>query len=258
MTKLRVSIFFAALMILLLAACSSKPKIDVVNGRPMVSNTMADTQSTLEALAKLPAYQRADYLHQRHPDLAQRLVYFVRQRGKIQANTEVQGVDFFFGSLDKVKAEDGTGQVVQGYFKDQLVARVRVGGVTTPIDVLVRCMNGTFDLPGELVGAGFGSLGIQGPAERFTIGRNDNLVRHVGYSVAIDLAERHSIQLFRRGRGKDRRSITPAEARRLERETDRVMVAALVFEGDRFDLVAGTYTPAPKKTTPAKRATRRR
>ena len=236
------------------AACGKK--IDVVNGRSPVSTALADIQPTLDALAKMPAHQRADYLQQRHPDLAQRVVYYLRQRGKIQSGREVQGVGFHFGSLNKVKAEDGNGQVVQGYFKDQLVARVRVAGQGKPIDVIVRCLNGTFELPEDLARAGMAPVGTQQPDERFTIGRSDNLVRHVGYRTAIDLAERYNLELVR-GKGKARQKISPAEARRLESETDRVQVAATVYEGDRFDLVAGTYTPAPKQAKPVPRRSSR-
>ena len=244
-------LFFVLAIAMAMLAMGCGKKIDVVNGRTPVSNSMADIQQTLDRLAQMPAAQRSAYLQQRHPDLAQRVVYFLRQRGKIQANSEVQGVDFFFGSLDKVKAEDGAGQVVQGYFKDQIVARVRVTG-QQPLSVIVRCLNGTFELPEDLARAGMAPMGTQRPEERFVIGKNDNLVSHVGYRTAIDLAERHSLELWR-GKGKARQKIAPADARRLESETDRVQVAAMVYEGDRFDLVAGTYTPAPKKTPPPKR-----
>ncbi len=252
-------LFFVLAVLLAVFAAGCGKKVDVVNGRPPVSGALADIQVTLDALAQMPAHQRADYLQQRHPDLGQRVVYYLRQRGKIQAGQEVQGVGFHFGSLDKVKAEDGNGQTNEGYFKNQLVARVRVSGQQKPVDVIVRCLNGTFELPEDLARAGMAPMGTQVPVERFTIGKNDNLVRHVGYRTAIDLAERHSLALVR-GKGKARQNITPAEARRLESETDRIQVAATVFEGDRFDLTAGTYTPAPKKLAPPvkRRSARRR
>lgn len=242
----------ASLVVLLSFLAVGCKKTDVVGGRTPVSNSMADTQATLDALAKMPAQERGAYMQRTHPDLAQRIVYYLRQRGKIQAGAEVQGVDFFFGSLNRVKAEDGTGQVVQGYFRNQLVARVRVAGLKDPIAVIVRCLNGTFELPADLVRAGMTPMGMQRPNERFTIGKGDNLVNHVGYRTAIELAERHNLALTK-GKGKDRQKISPAEARRLESETDRVQVAATVFEGDAFDLMAGTYTPAPKKQAPPKR-----
>ena len=245
-------LFFVLAIVLAMFAAGCGKKVDVVNGLTPVSTSMADTQATLDALAKLPEAQRGAYMHRMHPDLAQRIVYYLRQRGKIQSGAEVQGVDFYFGSLDKVKAEDANGQVVQGYFKDQIVARVRVAGLKSPIAVIVRCLNGTFELPEDLARAGMTPMGMQRPNERFTIGKNDNLVSHVGYRTAIDLAERHSLELWR-GKGKARQKIAPADARRLESETDRVQVAAMVYEGDRFDLVAGTYTPAPKKQAPPKR-----
>lgn len=252
-------LFWLLLLVLAVFAAGCK-KTDVVGGRTPVSNSMADTQGTLEALAKMPAAQRAGYLQQRHPDLAQRLVYFLRQRGKIQAGAEVSGVEFFFGSLNRVKAEDGTGQVVRGFFKNQLLARVRVAGLKDPIAVIVRCLNGTFELPEDLVRAGMTLVGTQRPDERFTIGKNDNLVNHVGYKTAIDLAERHRLAVVR-GKGKDREDIDTTTARSLENRTDWIQVAVMVYEGDRFDLLAGTYTPAPKKQVPAKRRsikTRRR
>jgi len=251
------NLFLISALLLAVFAVGCK-KTDVVGGRTPVSNSMADMQGTLDALAKLPAAQRAAYMQQHHPDLAQRVVYFLRQRGKIQSGAEVQGVDFFFGSLSKVKAEDGTGQIVQGYFKDQLVARVRVAGLKDPIAVIVRCLNGTFELPEDLARAGMAPMGTQRLNERFTIGKGDNLVSHVGYRTAIDLAEKHNLQLVR-GKGAQRQKIGPAEARRLESETDRIQVSATVFEGDQFDLVAGTYTPAPKKQAPpARRRSMRR
>lgn len=244
--------FLLLALFLAMFAVGCGKKVDVVNGRSPVSDSMADTQGTLEALAKMPAAHRAGYLQQRHPDLAQRVVYFLRQRGKIQANAEVQGVEFFFGSLSKVKAEDGTGQVVQGYFKDQLVARVRVAGQQQPISVIVRCLNGTFELPEDLVRAGMTPMGTQRPNERFTVGKNDNLVNHVGYRTAVDLAERHRLAIVS-GKGKDREYIDTVAARALANRTDWVQVAVIVYEGDRFDLVAGTYTPAPRQPAPPKR-----
>ncbi len=243
---------FLLLVLLLAMIASGCKKTDVVGGRSPVSNSMADVQATLDELAKMPAEQRAMYMQQRHPDLAQRIVYYLRQRGKIQAGAEVQGVDFFFGSLNRVKAEDGAGQIVQGYFKNQLVARVRVAGLKNPIAVIVRCLNGTFELPEDLARAGMTPMGTQRPEERFTIGKNDNLVNHVGYRTAIDLAERHRLAVVR-GKGKDRKNIDTMTARSLENRTDWIQVAVMVYEGDRFDLVAGTYTPAPKKPAPPKR-----
>jgi hypothetical protein len=256
--KLRCFLAFLVLAVVCITGCRSKPALDVVNGRPMVSGTMGDIQPTLDALAKMPASEQNAFLHRTHPDLAQRIVYFLRARGKIRPTQQVDIVRFFFGSLDKVKGEDATGKVNEGFFKNQLVARVGIIGQRAPIDVVVRCLNGIFELPEDLLRVGMTGLGGQLPIERFTIGHNDNLVNHVGYRTAIDLAELHGLPIFR-GKGKDRRAITPAEARRLESETDRIQVAALVYEGDSFDLVAGSREKKPPTSKPpAKRAKNRR
>lgn len=182
---------------------------DLVNGHPAVSASLADVRA---ALTPLNPAQRAAFMQQHYPDLGQRLVWFLRNRGKIPNGSSVERVDFFFGSQDHVRAEDGAGQTNTGFFKDQLVARVHIQGQQNPLDVLVACLNGTFDLPGDLVSAGMTSLGTQVPHERFTIANGEGLIPHVGFRTAIELARQHHIALYRGKKQIATNLITPDQA----------------------------------------------
>lgn len=226
------------------AACAKDAEaVDVVNGVRPAHTAFRDIHIFANELAALPKEERAARLKEAKPRLEIGVVHFLRGMGRIPQNAEAEKVEFLFGSLDHVRANDGEGVEHKGYFKDQLVARVHIKDQKDPIDVLVQCLNGVFILPGDW--QKLQSLGEAVPQERFTISRREGLVHHVDYQVAIDLAEYFDLPLYRGRTQTDRHSISPTEARRLESETDRVQVTVHVEDGDRFDLVAMTYNGRP-------------
>lgn len=246
MKRLVLLVLLVGLVALLLSlACASREKIDVVNGVPPVSDALSSIAPTLDAMGEMPPDQRGAYLEQNWPHLDEGVVYFLRDKKKLARNDRVDRVEFLFGSLNKVTAESGDGRNRHGYFEDQLVALVYVRGQSKPIKVIVHCLNGIFSTEDDL--KGLQAVGSHTPMERFTIGPREGLIHHVDFPVAIDLAERFRLPLYR---GKDmnpRNRITPDQARALENTTDRLQVTVYVVQGDRFDLAADTFTPSPRR-----------
>ena len=126
------------------------------------------------------------------------------------------------------------------------IARLHVRGRATPLDFFVQCLNGMVAPVGAV--EHLQPLGSSVPAQRFTIADRQGLVTYVDYPLAISLAERFHLLLYRGRKMAARDRITPDEARRLEPDAARVQVTVKVHPGDRFDLVAGTYTPAHSRT----------
>ncbi len=218
-----------------------RENVDVVNGVPPVSRSMVSISETLATLATLPPAERGAYLERTWPHLAEDVVYFVRRQGKVPAGARVQRVEFYYGSLEGVSAESANGDR-HGYFNNQLVALVSVEGVEKPVKVIVQCLNGTFALEEDL--RRLQPIGSHTPIEQFVIGPREGLVHHVDFPTAIAIAEQHNLPLYRGQTITSRTRLTPAQARLLESQTDRLQVTVLVYEGDRFDLARGTYAPA--------------
>lgn len=240
----RVFVIVLVVVVLLTSiACGKKPAgVDLARGITPVSTQFAGIRTTLEQLAALPPAQRQEVLRREYPHLETDLVYFLRRNNKLSANQRVESVEFLLGSASGIKAEDRHGVVHEGYIKDQLLAKVKVVGVNKPITVIVECLNGTFDLPG-----GLQSLGRYTPEEQFVIGPREGLIHHVDFRTAIDLAERFNLPLYRTQNMDSRNRITPAIARSMESNTDRIQVTVQVYEGDRFDLVNMRFTPSPHR-----------
>lgn len=241
---MRSIICLGCLAVLLIAGCSFFKGADLVKGVPPMSTSLAGIAPTLDEMARMSPERRGRYLEQNWPHLDEDVVYFLRQMGKLSPTTSVRRVEFRFGSLNDVVAESSEGQR-RGYFEDQLVALVYTRGAREPIAVIVQCLNGTFALPKEL--RSLQAVGSHTPQEQFTIGPREGLIHHVDFPVAIDLAERFNLPLFRGRTLNQRFQISPDQARRLESTTDRLQVTVYVVEGDRFDLINMTFTPSPKR-----------
>jgi hypothetical protein len=238
----------AALSFMACASAPPKPQVDVVNGIRPASTALHGIHVFVRELVKLPEADRAAYLKEARPRLEQGVAYYLRHdpsippARRIKEDQTIDRVEFFFGSLNNVTADDQAGTKHQGYFKDQLVARVSVHGAA-PIDVLVQCLNGLFVLPGQI--DHLQSLGAAIPVERFTIGKGEGLINYVDFPVAIDLAERFQLSLYRGKVMTKAHLIDPVAARGLEHETDRVQVTVRVVEGDSFNLVTQQFQPSP-------------
>lgn len=247
----RVWLVIASLAIAVVAVIWIRPgtniaeRVDVVNGVRPASTALHGIHGYAEELARLPEAERAAYLQRERPRLEQGVVYYLRHDvRRLQPTQQVDHVEFFFGSLNHVTADDGEGIKHTGYFKDQLVARVYLAdGTGQPIDVLVKCLNCWFVLPGQV--EQLQSLGAARVVEVFTIERGWGLTRYVDYPVAIDIAERFNLPLYRGKAHTEQHRISSEEARRLEYNTDRVQVTVHVIEGDKFDLINMTFTPSP-------------
>lgn len=217
-------------------------RVDVVEGIKPVSTQMLGIAGTIDDMAKLPVAERGAYLERNWPHLSEDMVFFLQRRGKIAPGVEPTKVEFYFGSMDKVLAENGDGGRQRGYFANQLVAVVTVPGQKDPIKVLVQCTNGTFALVEDL--RKLQAVGEHTPQMRFTLGAGEGFTRHLDYPAAIQLAQDLGKPLFRTGRMTPENRITPDQARALESSLDWVQVTVgNVFQGDKVDLIAGTYTP---------------
>lgn len=223
-------------------ACAKQERVDLVNGVPPVSGSMASIARTLDEMSKLPEGERAAYLERTWPNLSRDVVYFLRRLGKITPDQKVRHVDFRFGSLENVRAESRDGNRY-GYFRNQLVALVNVEGASKPMAVIVQCLNGTFATEDEL--GRLQQVGSHTPIEQFRIGYREGLIHHVDFPTAIHMAERFNLPLYRGRKMDAKHRITPAEARRLESTVDRLQVTVYVVEGDEFDLARMTFQPSP-------------
>lgn len=217
-------------------------KIDLVEGVEPMSRSMASISTTIDRLAELQPEQRGAYLEQTWPHLDEDVVFFLRAQNRIPADTPVSRVEFKFGDLDNIWAQEAGGERRFGYVEDQLVAVIQVAGVEKPIVVLVQCLNGTFmelDRVNDLQ-----SVGTHTPIERFVIGPREGLVHHVDYPAAIALAEEHRLPVYKTSVQIPSNRISYATARAMESQTDWTQVTVRVFPGDEFNLVNGTYTSA--------------
>jgi hypothetical protein len=237
------SIWFGCFVLLVVTGCAAK-RVDVVNGVPPMSTSLAGIAPTLDDMANMSPQARGRYLEQNWPHLDEDVAYYLREMGKLSPETAVHRVEFRFGSLNNVRAESRDGER-RGYFENQLIALVYPRGSRVPMSVIVQCLNGTFALPEEL--ERLQAVGSHTPQERFTIGPREGLIHHVDFPVAIDLAERFNLPLYRGRSFNQRFRITSDQARRLESTTDRLQVTVYVVEGDRFDLVNMTFTPSPRR-----------
>ncbi len=211
------------------------PDVDVVHGVPAVSNSMASIAEVQQVLADLPPAQRTEYLKLHWPNLGTDVTHYVREHGAIPEDAVVTKVDFVFGSLKNVVAYKGGGGTQEGYFKNQVVALLYLQGESKPHAFIVECTNGMVALPSDFY-AEMQPVGTSVPQMVFTIGRHEGLIHHVDFPLAIDLAERCDLPLYRGRKMGTSHRISPAEARSLQSDTDRVQVTVKVFAGDRFDL----------------------
>lgn len=246
-----------AVLLAFAAACGKKtPTVDVVNGISPVSTSLAGVRVTMDQLAQLPPAERAARLQRDWPHLAEEVGYYARNHSLIPSGANVERIEFVYGSLAQVRANDGAGAGHDGKADNQLIARVHVAGQASPIDLFVVCLNGMVADPRDM--GKLQTLTTSVPAQQFTIGRREGLVHHVDYPLAIDLAERFNLPLYAGQQMREADRITPERAWRMEPDTARVQVTVRVYEGDRFDLVANTYTPAhravPKKAVPHRKA----
>lgn len=232
--------------LIILIGCGGKENVDVVGGVRPISNALFNIHTWVKDMAGMPAAERQEYLRRAAPHLEESVPYFLRGVGKMSATDQVERVQFFFGTLENIDAEEFGGKKRHGYAKDQLVARVFIKDRKEPIDVLVQCLNGVFALtPGDV--GKLQDLGTYPVAKRFTIGKGEGLINHVDFPVAMDLSERFHLQLFETKRIKAGNEISVEKARTLEDKTGEVQVTVLVYEGDTFDLGTMQFTPSPNR-----------
>lgn len=230
-----------AMIVLATNACGRAQALDLVDNIPPASTAFAGIHGFAEELAKLPEAERAEHIKRVRPRLNEAVVYFLRDLGRIKNSETVEKVELFFGSVDNTTASDGQGREHKGYFKDELVARVTFKGGRTE-DALVRCLNLWLELPRHLQHLQLLSSERMLELTEFAIGRGDGLIHYVDYAVAMTLAEKHNLPLYRGKVQSERFRITPDQARRLESRTDWEQITVGVFPGDRFNLARGTLT----------------
>lgn len=242
-TKWRIACAFVAVIVIGLGvnACNKAEARNLVDGIAPASTAFAGIHGFAEELAKLPAVERASYLDRARPRLNEGVVFFLRSLGRIKEDEVVEKVELFFGSIENTTASDGQGREHKGYFKDELVARVTLKGGRTE-DALVRCLNLWLELPRHLRNLQRLSSIQMLELTQFTIGRGEGLIHYVDYAVAMTLAEKHNLPLYRGKVQQARFRITPDQARRLESRTDWEQITVGVYPGDSFNLRDGTLT----------------
>lgn len=241
MRKRTLIFFVVAMSVMVFYACSKKEKTDVVTGIEPVRQAIGEHVATLDALRNVKPEDQAEFIKKNWPNLSRDLVASLSSRGIIKPGDKVTSINYTYGSAESVKGEDKKGKLHQGIFKDELIATIKTEKLNKPIILAVRCSNGLFDLKGK-----FANIFSETPETIFTITKGEGLCNHVSYDVAIDLAEKHHLALYR-GKGRKERHINVAEARSLRDQTDYVNVTVGVYPGDQFNLIDGTYTKAKAK-----------
>lgn len=226
------------LLMALCAGCSTKENVDVVKGVTPISTAFASIAHANDTMASMTIGERGAYLEETWPHLDEDLAYFLRRHGKLNSHDHIDRIEFYYGSMEDVQAESATGNRY-GYFKNQLIAMVWLVDTKDPVKVIVECLNGTFAMAEDI--QKLQQVGSHTPLESFTIARNEGLLHHVDYPVAMDLADRFDLPLYRGKVVAEENRISVAEARELEATTDRLQVTVLVYEGDVFDLRRMTF-----------------
>jgi len=219
--------------------------IDVASGVPPMSNEHREFAiSIVEALLGLPVEERAGYINLHYPQLGASIVAQMRQRGLIESDQVVANISYRFGSMDGVVAEQAGGEPVEGSFENQVLAVVEIVGVDDPLVAIVLCSNGLIDFPRDQLD-NLQMVGAQATDQLvFTIKSGESLLHYVSYQTAMDIAEANDLKITKTVSGRSAETITVAEARTLEDQTDTILVRVTVWEGDTINVADMTYTPA--------------
>lgn len=228
-----------------LSSLGSPSGVNVATGVPAVSGEHHDAaEEIIAALKALPEGERAGYMSTRYPELGTSIIGQMRDRGKIRPDQRVESVTYRFGSMDDVVAEQAGGTRATGHFVDQLIAVVKIAGVAEPQAVIVLCSNGLLGFAEDDLAAmpGVGQQSAQQMVITFRPG--EGLTTYVSYQTSIDIATRNNLPITKIVPGRAAQTITPAEARGLEGQTNRIRVVVAVNPGDRLNLADMTYTAA--------------
>lgn len=237
----------AAILLLIGILLNGNPasSIDVAAGVPAVS---ADHQVVAERiiteLQAMPEGDRAGHMSTRYPELGASIVAQMRDRGKIRPGQRVERIEYRFGSMNGVVAEQAGGATATGHFVDQLLAVVKVAGVAKPYVVIVVCSNGLIEFPEDRLNA-LSSVGQQ-PAQSlvFTLRAGEGIATYTSFQTAInfaDICKRRITKIVPGGRAE---VIMPTAARRLESQTNRLRVVVEAYPGERFNVADMTCQPA--------------
>ncbi len=216
--------------------------VDLVEGINPMSTSMSTIAPTIDVLETKAPNERQAFLDATWPHLATDVTYFLRSNGQIPANARVARVQFRYGDLDRIHAQEAGGNQRFGYVSNQLAAVIYLIGEDKPRLFLVQCTNG-MAVSLDRVNAGMQDLGTHQPIEQFTIGAHKGLLHYTDWPTTFDLGRRFHLSFYRTKAQTPENLISLDEAMRLQSQTDRVQVTVRVFDGDRFDLRAGTYTP---------------
>lgn len=236
------------LIILFFGPFPSPKSLDVAIGVPAVSDVHREVARQItNELRALPEAERSGYsVNQRYPGLAASIIAQMRDRGKIRPNQRVERIDWRFGSMEGVVAEQAGGRTAWGHFNDQLLAVVKIAGVAKPWVVIVLCTNGMIEFPEDRLN-GLSHVGQQTAQNMsFTLRPGEGIATYTSFQTAISFAEICNRRLTKVVPGKRAEVITPAEARRLESQTNRLRVVAAASPGDQFNVADMTCLPAPR------------
>lgn len=241
---------FFVLIVLVAVFFVTRKGPDLSRGIPAVSLASYEQRVAIDALRDMTPEQRANHIRRNFPDLQRKLAVFLRhpslasQVGSFQRVVRIEYA--YVDEIPAARATDGSGNIHDGYIKEDLVARVYLDDCNEPFDVLVRCTNGLFDIPGGLLEPIYTA---EIPSLVFVIGKGQSLCTFVDYLTAVELADVFHLPIRRKALGNPVfEPITAAEARDLASETDRFKVQVLVHPGTRFDLEAMTMNGHPPPT----------
>lgn len=236
--KCNVSASASLFLVLLLGAflfsgCAPKNDTDVVHDIPPVRQVSSEQASLLASLKGQSPQEIKAAIEEEWPTLSSEIIAYVRTAKEIGNHEEIN-ITYLYGS-SSAKGEDATGEIHDGRFDDQLVAKLEIKERKESIYIAVLCMNGLFDIKEDNL------TRVGDAATTFTIEKGRNLVYHVGYEQAILLADYFDLPIIR-GKGSNAEVITASKA--LVTDTDYYQVAVIVYPGDTFNLGNMTYTTA--------------
>lgn len=231
----------AAALAATIAFWPAQAQVNLVDGIPPMSTALSSVAPTINRLGTLPENQRAAYLAATWPHLAKDVVYFLTNNGQLERDKRIIRVEFKFGSVDRIYAQQAGGDKRFGYISDQLVAVIYVEGAKEPRLFIVECTNG-MSAPLDKVGK-LQTVGSHTPVMQFTIAPGQGLVHHLDFPAAIDVARRCHLEVYRTKEMTPGNRVSYAQALALEPRTGEIQVTVKVATGDTFDLSRGVYHP---------------
>lgn len=125
------SLFVFLLGAFLFSGCAPKNDTDVVHDIPPVRQVSSEQASLLASLKGQSPQEIKAAIEKEWPTLSSEIIAYTRTEKDIKDNEEI-GITYLYGS-SSAKGEDATGEIHDGRFDDQLIAKLEIKERKEPI-----------------------------------------------------------------------------------------------------------------------------